>query len=314
MGIIGMRHTNLQKLDMNLLLVFDGLMEERSVTRTAERLRLTQAGVSHALGRLRLLLKDDLFVRSKGAMQPTARASALAMPVRNALAQLNAALDPHDFDPKTSTQMFRLVASDYFTTVALPKLVERLENEAPKIDLRIVPISINNLQELLANNDIEFAAGTLRSRITAKFSTDCTVSKLFDDDYVCVMRRNHPLAKSNLTRARYLASKHILFSPTGNVEYGIERYLRPIGIRRNIGLILCHYLAAPLILERSDMIMTAPRRIAKFYAGKYAVHLAPLPVAIPSAQFQLAWNSRFTQHPAYKWFRSVVSDVCSKLK
>lgn len=309
-----MRYANLQRLDMNLLLVFDGLMEERSVTRTAERLLLTQAGVSHALGRLRSLLKDELFVRSKGAMQPTLRASALANPVRNALMQLNTALDPEDFDPKTSTQMFRLVASDYFTTIALPKLAERLENDAPNIDLRIVPISIGSLQELLANNDVEFAAGTLRSRITAKFSTECTLSKLFDDNYVCVMRRNHPLARAKLTKARYLASKHILFSPTGKVELGIERYLRPIGIKRNIGLILCHYLAAPLILERSDMIMTAPRRMAKFYAEKYGVHLAPLPITIPPAQFQLAWNSRFTQHPAYRWFRSAISSVCSTLK
>jgi DNA-binding transcriptional LysR family regulator len=167
---------------------------------------------------------------------------------------------------------------------------------------------------MLSNNDIEFAAGIFKNRITNTFSSECALSTLFSDSYVCVMRSDHPLAKAKLTKARYLASKHILFSPAGKAEFGIERYLQPMGIQRRIGIILCHYLAAPLILERSDMIMTAPRRMAKFYASKYGVHLAPLPIAIPTAQIQLVWNSRFTQHPAYKWFRSVISDVCLKLR
>lgn len=308
-----MRHTNLQRLDMNLLLVFDALMEERSVTRVAERMSLTQAGVSHALARLRDLLGDELFVRRKGTMEPTSHASALAAPVSAALTELNAALDPSTFEPSRSTGIFRLIATDYFATLVLPALVRRLEHDAPGIDLRIISNSIASIPAMLANNDIEFAVGIFKNRLSVALPSECEVSTLFTDKYVCVMRRGHPLTRGRLTKARYLEAKHILFSPTGSAEFGIERYLQPIGIHRRIGLILSHYLAAPLILQESDMVMTVPRRMAEFYRTQYSVHIARVPIHVPPAPVQLAWNARFSQHPAYKWLRSIVEEISSTL-
>ena len=308
-----MRHTNLQKLDLNLLLLFEALMEEGSVTGAAKRLLLTQAGVSHALTRLRAVLKDDLFIRSKGRMQPTARAVALAEPLRDALVQLDAALNPSAFDPAQSRQIFRIVATDYFATIVLPSLIFRLEKEAPQVDLRILSNSLGDVGAMLSSSDVDFAAGLFKNRMTGAMRADCSSTTLFHDKYVCVMRKDHALAHKTLTKARYLAGKHILFSPTGSLDYGIEKYLRPIGVQRHIGVVLSHYLAAPLILQNSDMIMTVPGRLADFYVSRYKVRVAPLPLKVPPIAIQFVWNSRFDDHPAYRWFRSLVAEVCSNI-
>ena len=288
-------------------------MEEGSVTRAAKRLLLTQAGVSHALTRLRSVLKDELFIRGKGRMEPTARAVALAGPLREALAQLDAALNPAEFEPAKSQQIFRIVATDYFATIVLPGLIVRLEKEAPEVDLRILSNSLGDVGAMLSNGEVDFAAGLFKNRMTGAMRADCSSTTLFEDDYVCILRKDHPLAIKPLTRARYLASKHILFSPTGSLDYGIEKYLRPIGIERHIGVVLSHYLAAPLILQNSDMIMTVPARLADFYVSRYKVRVAPLPLKVPPIAIQLVWNSRFGDHPAYRWFRSLVAEVCATI-
>lgn len=307
-----MRHTNLRKLDLNLLLLFEALMEERSVTHAAKRLFLTQAGVSHALTRLRTILKDELFVRGKGRMQPTARAMALAGPLKDALIMLDAALNPADFDPAESNQTFRLVGTDYFATVVLPNLIFRLEKEAPHVDLRILSNSLGDVGAMLASNDVDFAVG-FKNRMTMLIRSDCHAATLFEDEYVCVLRKGHEFARMPLTRTRYLQSKHILFSPTGNADYGVETYLRPMGIRRHIGVILSHYLAAPLILQNTDLIMTAPKRLAQFYVNRYDVRIVPLPLKMPAISIQVVWSSQFDEHPAYRWFRSLIADVCTTI-
>lgn len=309
-----MRHTNLRKLDLNLLLLFEALMEEGSVTRAAQRLLLTQAGVSHALTRLRSLLNDELFIRGKGGMEPTARAIALAGPLREALAQLEAALNPAEFEPAQSQQIFRIVSTDYFATIVLPSLVVRLEKEAPQIDLRILSNSLGDVAAMLSSGEVDFAAGLFKNRMSGQMRRDCNSTTLFEDAYVCVMRKDHALSRQTLTKARYLAAKHILFSPTGSLDYGVEKYFRPIGIQRQIGVVLSHYLAAPLILQNSDMIMTVPARLAEFYVSRYKVRVAPLPVKVPPIAIQLVWNSRLGEHPAYRWFRALVAEICSKIE
>jgi DNA-binding transcriptional LysR family regulator len=304
-----MRHANLRKLDLSLLLLFEALMEERSVTRAGNRLLLTQAGVSHALTRLRSTLKDELFIREKGQMRPTARAMALAAPLKEALNMLEAALNPTDFNPAKSKQTFRLIGTDYFATVVLPSIILRLEREAPHVDLRILSNSLGDVGAMLCSNDVDFAVG-FKNRMTSLIRSECTAATLFEDEYVCVLRKGHEFAQRRLTKARYLDSKHILFSPTGSADYGVETYLRPMGIKRHIGVILSHYLAAPLILQNSDMIMTAPKRLAQFYVKHYSVRIAPLPLKISPISIQLVWNSQFDNHAAYRWFRFLIANVC----
>jgi DNA-binding transcriptional LysR family regulator len=308
-----MRPKNLRQLEMTLLLVFDALLDEGSVTRTAKNLGLTQAGVSHALGRLRQLFGDPLFVRANGLMQPTARALEVADSIKDALARLTTALAPSEFNPRTCTETFRLLATDYFAQVALPGLVSRLEREAPATELRVISNGFGEAGAMLDNNRIDFAAGIFKNRLQGGEKSRYSTLTLFEDKYVCVLGRNHPFASKRMSKSQYLAAKHILFSPTGKAESGVERYFGPMGIRRDIALILNHQLAAPEILQRSNMIMTISSRIAQLYVEKFDLCMKPLPIQLPATPVQLIWSAHFNDYPPNAWFRSLIVDACADI-
>ena len=304
-----MQDRHLRKLDLNLLLVFDALMEERNVTRASERLGLTQAGVSHALGRLRMALGDDLLVRRGGTMQPTARALDLRIPLQEALVLLNEALAPAQFNPVQSQQTFRLVASDYFSTLFLPILNKRLEASSPGIDLRIISNRRHSIEEMLTNNEIDLAIGNYKNRMISSSPSEFQAQNLSEDPYVCVMRADHPIARKKLTLDLYLACRHMHLSPTGNAEYGIERYLLPRGFKRRIGLVLNHYLLAPLVLQSSDMIWTVPARMARFFRRSYDLRVKTMPIPIPPALLQIVWKPQYTNSPPHLWLRSLIVET-----
>jgi len=312
-GIKNMHDSHLRQLDMNLLLVFHTLIKLRSVTLTAKEIGLTQAGVSHALARLRNILGDELFLKYNRSMQPTARALQLAEPIQFAIEQLRHALQPTEFDPSRSTETFRLLATDYFATLVLPHLVGQLQKKAPLVTLKVVSSSAGNVGAMLEEHEVAFAAGIFKKGLHNYHQAECEHMTLFEDPYVCVMRPDHPLAGKKMTKSRYLASKHILFSPTGSVEMGVERYLRPHGIQRNVSVVLSHFLAAPAIMLNSDMIMTISSKIAHFYAEHFGLRTAPLPIPIPPPKVQLVWNARFGSYPPHAWFRSVILECCAGL-
>jgi DNA-binding transcriptional LysR family regulator len=296
-------------LDLNLLLLFEALIEERSVTRAAKRLGMTQAGLSHALARLRSALDDDLLVRRRGTMQPTSRALALRGPLHEALQRLHEVLTPSQFNPAQSQQTFRIVASDYFSTLFLPALIERIERTSPGIALRIISSRQLSIETMLANHEIDLAIGNYKNRITSAFPSEFQALDLQDDPYVCVMRARHPLARKRLTSAFYLEARHMHLSPTGNAEYGIERYLLPRGIHRKIELVIDHYLLAPLVLESSDMIWTAPSRVAHFFREKFDLRLKAVPISIPPARLQFVWKPQHANSPAHLWLRAMIAET-----
>jgi DNA-binding transcriptional LysR family regulator len=304
-----MQSPHFPKLDLNLLLLFDALMEERSVTRAAERLGMTQAGLSHALARLRGALDDDLLVRRRGTMQPTSRALILRGPLQDALRRLHEVLVPSRFNPAQSQQTFRIVASDYFSTLYLPVLVRRMERTSPGIALRMMSSRHLSIETMLANHEIDLAIGNYKNRITSAFPSEFQALDLYDDPYVCVVRTLHPLARKRLTTDLYLGSRHMHLSPTGNAEYGIERYLLPRGIHRKIELVIDHYLLAPLVLESSDMIWTAPSRVAHFFRAKFDLRLKAMPISIPPARLQLVWKPQHANSPAHLWLRAIIAET-----
>ena len=192
------------------------------------------------------------------------------------------------------------------------KLIRRLQQVAPLIDVRVVPNSYGDVSELIKNNEIDFAAGLFKNRMSGSLGPQCESLTLFNDSYVCVMRKGHPLAKKRMSRNAYLACRHILFSPTGNSEFGVERYFRPLGIQRQISLITCHYLAAPLIVQDSDLLLTISSRIARLYVDKFGVCMQPLPFKLPPTPVQLVWNSRFNSYHPNSWLRSLILDLCGQ--
>ncbi len=299
---------NLSTIDIRLLLVFEALMRERSVSRAAEDVGMSQPAVSRALNMLRQMLKDELFVRSPGGMMPTAQARDLAPPIREVLARLQAIFEPASFVPATSTRTFRLAVSDHCATLVLPALGERVRREAPGIRLRIRPRRHVTVIGELDMGEIDFALGIaldLPSRIVQQI--------LFSEPYVCVMRPGHPLAAKRLRFEDYIAAQHLAVTHTGESIQAVDVHLRTEGTKRRVALTINQALLAPEILARSDLLLTTHLRIARRVPAFADLHLAPLPIAIDPLPVKLSWHRDLAKHPAHLWLRRTIVDICADL-
>lgn len=287
---------NARELDLNLLRVFDAVLRGRGVTAAAVRLGLTQPAVSNALARLRQAFGDALFVRSSQGMEPTPFARELAEPVRQALALLESALaHGPGFEPATSTRAFRFYMSDLGQTEFLPPLVERLRRVAPGVRLEAVAVELEDIGEGLAVGTLDLAMGFLPA-----LGPPLQRRALFRDPYVCLLRAGHPI--NILTRKRFLEASHALVSYRGGhrvVEEAFER----AGLARRVVLRVPHFTVVPMVLERTDLILTLPARVARVYeaSGKFK-SLAP-PLAIAPAEVALHWHERFDADPGNRWLR-----------
>ncbi len=293
---------NLASIDLNLLLVFDAVMRERNVTRAGERIGLSQPAVSNALGRLRYHLKDELFIRSPEGMKATPRALELAEPVREALHHLEEALDPASFDPATSTRSFRIAAIDYALAVLVPIVVDRFAQHAPAIDLRFLPVLGPVLPQLDAH-EVDFAI-TLVPDLPERFDSFV----LGEDDYVILMRMGHPLATGEITLERFAAANHLLVSARGDDRGFVDEALEKKGLKRRVAMSVPQFSVTPSIIAASDMVLTAPRRLAQTFAQAYDLCLRPAPVPGPPlfSKSQLIWHRRLASHPAHDWFREEI--------
>jgi DNA-binding transcriptional LysR family regulator len=292
---------NLKHVDLNLLVVFDAIMTERNVTRAGERIGLSQPAASNALARLRRMFNDELFLRTPKGMRPTLRAVELAEPIMHALREIDGALQPAAFDPARSRQTFRLAMADYLASVILPPLARRLQETAPGVNLHVRPNDNVTSPALLDANEIDIAIGNF-SELPERFCRQ----ELLAEEFVCVMRRGHPLAASRITLKQYAAAKHLLISLTGQTSSFIDGLLKTRGLERRIVLIVNHILVAPPILERSDFVTTLTRHIACAFVRSYDLRFAPLPLAVDPAQLTMLWHGRFSTHPAHEWMRSLL--------
>jgi DNA-binding transcriptional LysR family regulator len=201
----------LRNFDLNLLIVFDAVFEEHSIAAASERLSLSQSAVSHALGRLRRALSDDLFVREADGMQPTAKARQIAIPIKSALGRLGNALGGEPFDPARAMRSFSIGASDYATTTIIPRLVESLASAAPSVDIYIVPANRVDMIRQLDEGNIDLAVGWFAT-VPERFGR----TKLLDEDSVFVVRAGHPLASEVPTIERVLDFRHIAVNLLGS--------------------------------------------------------------------------------------------------
>ncbi|MEM8687661.1 MAG: LysR family transcriptional regulator [Pseudomonadota bacterium] len=300
---------NLKSLDLNLLLVLDALLRTRHVTRASGELGMSQPAVSNALNRLRHHLKDELFVRTKGEMRPTSRALELAAPVRAALETLSLALDPVQFDPETAVRSFSIGTNDYAVSTLMPKVMTRLETEAPGIALRLVP-SAGRTLEMLDAQELDFGLSAF-GETPERFKR----ALLIDDGYVLMMRRGHPLAKGPLSLETYAQARHMLMSPRGQDQGFVDRELAKHGLARRIAITINSFAAAPGLLAGSDLVLAAPKRIADTFAPLYGLAVREAPIAGPQeyASATLIWHGRFSAHPAYHWFIDFMRDLSADL-
>ena len=293
---------NVRDVDLNLLRVFDAVLREGGVTAAAAILELTQPAVSNALARLRKLFGDALFVRTPSGMEPTPFARELAEPVRQALALLEAALaHGPGFDPASATRAFRFYMSDVGQIEFLPPLVERVQREAPGVRLEAVALDVDDIGAALAAGGLDLAIGFLLG-----LGPPVRRRALFRDPYACLMRADHPIR--TLTRKKFLEASHALVTYRGGHRV-IEEAFERAGLARKIALRVPHFTVVPMVLERTDLILTLPARVARVFEQRGAFKALPPPIAIPPAEVAVHWHERFEADPGNRWLRERVIEL-----
>jgi DNA-binding transcriptional LysR family regulator len=290
-------------IDLNLLVVFDAVVQERNVTRAGERLGLSQPAMSHALTRLRHMLKDDLFVRSPKGMLPTPRAEQLAVPVRMALDGLQHSLEPTQFDPSKATRRFRIAIDNYGAVVLVGILAERVGKAAPQVLLEFVPSGTLKLFDLLDNGELDLANAP-SSALAERFSNQVLVH----DDFVAVLRKNHPAASARELSIEALAAlPHLEISSVRHSTDFVDQALARSKLSRRIAL-HAPFLSASRILVTSSMTSVLPRRVAEALSLHLPLTIRQLRFPSPIIKAMMIWPRWLDNQPAHSWLRNIISE------
>lgn len=301
--IVSMRELDLRRIDLNLLVVLEALLEERSVTRAAARLGMSQPAASRALGRLRALLSDALLVDGPGGYMLSVRAEALRPALRQMLAGIGEMLEASPFDPAVATGSVRLLMTDLDAAVVAPRLLSRLAVQAPALDLVVVPPGPTPIQALETDTAdavvgvIDEAPPGIRRR------------SLFEDRLVTFMRHGHPAAGHDLTLERYLALDHIAVSITGRGPAPVDERLSAMGHSRRVRVRVPNFFAAAEIAACSDMVMTLPASLARTAMGAARFVTRPPPLDPPRFTVSLLWHARHQDSPRHVWLRRLVVEA-----
>lgn len=300
-----MMKPDLRTLDFNLLKTLDALLDERSVTRAAARLALTQPAVSGMLTRLRDNFDDPLFIRAPHGMVPTLRAQQLAPAVKQILSDINALLQPAQFDPLTAALTFTLAATDYALKAVVVPFIAALKVRAPGIRVRVIPVEPEQLAAQFEQGKIDLALLT-----PSTTPGDLHSRTLYEERYVCMLRADHPDAQQPLNLARFCALEHILVSYEGESFWGVtDDALAKVGYSRRIGLSVSSFLVLPEVLAISEMIAVVPSRLVRADA---AICVQEPPVAIPGFTKSMAWHERTHRDPAQQWLRELLHETSQR--
>jgi DNA-binding transcriptional LysR family regulator len=305
---------NFRTLDLNLLRVFDEVMAERSLTRAARNLSLTQPAVSNALRRLRETLGDELVQRSGQGMAPTPRALSIWPAVRDALHQLQESLTPSTFEPATATSTFVLAMADATAAELMPGLIDILEREARGVAMRVVPLTTRDPRRLLDEQVADLALGyfppvlaDLTARAQAGEAVAFSHVRLYDGEYVCVMRKGHPLAKGILTLDRFCTARHMLVSFSGRPFGFIDEALASRGRKRQVVLTVNQFFTAGRVVANSNLLTVLPRHFVSVTGIADQLLLRPLPFEVAPVHVDAVWHQRSEQQGAHRWLRQAVS-------
>lgn len=294
----------LHEIDLNLLVVFDRLMHLGRVARVAEALGLSQPAVSNALRRLRLLLGDELFLRSPQGMVPTAYAQRLAEPVAQALQTLQGALQVRaSFDPLRSVRRFTLALSDVGEIYFLPELVQGLAEAAPGLTLRSVSVADPGLAEAMVRGEVDLALGALPTLQAGFFQ-----QALFRQRYVALMHAQHPLAtRAQVGLAAYRQARHVHVEAVGTAHGQVDEALTRLGVARRVVLTVPHYVALGHVLQRSaDLLATVPERFAWRATAAFGLQARPLTLRLPVNTICQLWHAHQHRDPGHQWLRQWV--------
>ena len=299
---------NIALVDLNLLVVFDAVIREKNVTRAAKRIGMTQPAVSNALNRLRHLAKDDLFIRTAEGVVPTARAISLGPPIRQAINLVETAFDPSSFDPINSHDNFNIAISNYTASIIFPKLAKVLEKKAPNINIRSKQLGDVDLLKELESANIDFIIAGQQLIEGNNFVS----TPLYDEDFVCVLRKDHPLANKKVNVKDFSQAKHLMVATTGKAFGFIDYLLDSKGLKRRVAMTVNQFLVAPSIIRNSDMILTVSRRAAERFKLE-GVRIKPLPLITEPLKLKIIWHKRADSNPGNIWIRQEIVDICKKI-
>lgn len=291
-------------LDLNLLRVFDAVMTEQNLTRAALRLAMTQPAVSNAVKRLREALGDELVIRTAHGVKPTARAESLWPAVRRALAELEEAVAPRRFELDTAQATFRMAMADATAGLLLPSLVRLIETQAPGIDIRMVPLTTREPRPMLIRGDVDLAIGFFPGVVAQmQGATDTPIrhERLYSGHYVCVMRKDHPLADQDLSVDRYCASNHLLVSFSGRPRGLVDEALANLGRERRILLTVNQFFTAGKVVAASDLLMVLPRHLIEATGMTQHLIAKDLPFTLPEVHIDMLWHERDARSPSHRW-------------
>jgi DNA-binding transcriptional LysR family regulator len=304
-----MNGTNIAAVDLNLLKAFEALLRERSVTRAAVTVGVSQPAMSHSLTRLRHLFGDELFVRLPHGMEPTPKAHEIGMLVEVALDRIRRALDlQHGFDPATTRRSFTAAIAEYAEVALIDRLIRRMTELVPEADLRLMPLDFAATPDLLDAGGITLAIGHFRDQ-APRFGR-----RLIYRERLCALVHcRHPVLRETMTAERYVAWPHVVMSPTGKAIRSIDPHLSARGLKRRVAATVGTFLALVPVLRSSEMIATMP----SITAGALADLAGDLVrVELPFTQFvevSMVWHVKSEADPAERWFRDLVAETAKPL-
>lgn len=300
------------KIDLHLIRVLHTVLTERSVSRAAIRLGMYQPAVSAALKRLRDLAGDPLLVRSGSGMVPTDAGLRMIEPSASILRAAEVLFtDARGFDPKTATNTFRVAASDYLDPLFLPQLVSQIKAQAPLCHIEIHPLSADSdYHAHLAQGDVDVVVGNW-----LKPPEDLHMGKLFADEVVSMVSKEHPAVRRGWTVESWLEAEHIAPTPTHPGARGvIDDHLEDLGLTRNITARCPHFGLIPGMVASSLLVMTTGRQFCERYTERLPVKLLACPIDFPQLMYYQLWHERTHASASAKWLRERVKAVAAALR
>lgn len=292
-------------IDLNLLSVFQEVYRERQISSAARKLGLSQSAVSNALARLRRSFGDELFVRTASGMQPTPLATQMAEPIGVAMAQVALALNQRSrFDPATSSRRFVLAMTDVGEIYFMPTLIERCKLLAPLVEISSMRAGSLALKEEMEGGRVDLAVGPFEDISEALYQR-----QLFRQPYVTMMRKGHPLAKGEMTLARFVKAEHMLVDANESPYDRINALLARAGVGPSVRFRVPHFTAVPYMVSTSDLVVTVPQKLAERAALPFGLEWIVPPLELPTLQTNVFWHRRYNQDPGNQWLRGLLAEV-----
>ena len=297
-----------KEIDLNLLVVFHEVFQERQISSVAKRLSLSQPAVSNALARLRKNFDDALFVRTAQGMQPTPLAVQLSEPISNALACITRALNQHEvFDATISKRHFNIAMTDVGELYFMPKLIELCRQLAPQIKLSTVRASSIDIKTEMETGRVDLAIGAFDEISGALYQR-----RLFKQNYVCMFRQGHPLASSTMSTKDFLAAQHLIIATMESPYDKINQSLEKAGIKASSHFTVPHFVSVPYIISSTDLLVTVPQKLAESSAGPFKLQYIKPPLRLPSLQTNVFWHRRYSQDEGNQWLRNLIAQQFSE--